>query len=320
MKKNLITTFSIILFAFASLTGCKKDFTQSTPAKNAGEMNDLEVGNNSSCKVTQIVWDYLFTWDFHYNDKGLADEWRIDYGGGFAFNYKMKYDKFDKLIEVTGYDDFHNLVSTYYFTYDGNRVTSQKWTDLLAGTSGEVLFSYNSKGQIVRTDDGDTHQLMYYDNKGNSILSDYYIGNDLWFSDRYEFNNLIRNPLLTVSGVDFMFPYYGVGYFNKLWFSRNLSIIYDSDGNPFVINDLNTSKTDISTGKGNFPTSINYYDTVSHEPLYFTFGYSCNGNSLANRTSPQNNRNKFRPLLFRGSAKSIKEQLQELRKLYTADH
>ncbi len=83
MKKNLIITFSIMLFACAWLTGCKKE---STSAKNAGEMNDLQVGNNSSCKLTHNVWGYWYTWDFHYNNKGLADEWKIDFGGGYFWN------------------------------------------------------------------------------------------------------------------------------------------------------------------------------------------------------------------------------------------
>ena len=157
---------------------------------------------------------------------------------------------------------------------------------------------------------------------GNCTRSDYYFGSDIYFSDIYEFNSPVRDPLLTVSGVDFMFPYLGVGYFNKLWFTRNLSIVYDGDGNPFVINDLGASKTDFSTGNQDFPLSVNYYDQTSQGPLDFTFGYSCNGNSIVSNpaSSPSNsatgiNKSIMRPgpMLRGGSAKSIKEQLQELR-------
>jgi hypothetical protein len=174
MKKNLITSCSILLFACALLTGCKKESTQiSESSEKTGGINDLQVGNNSSCKLTHNAWGYLFTWDFHYNDKGLADEWRLDYGGGFVRDFKMKYDKFDKLIEAPGYDDFGNLIFTNYFTYSGNQLISQKWADLLGGVSGEVLFSYNSKGQIIKEDDGDSHILQTYDNMGNCTRHDY---------------------------------------------------------------------------------------------------------------------------------------------------
>ena len=322
MKKKFITIFSIILFACAWLTGCKKE---STSAENAGEMSDLQVGNNSSCKLTHNVWAYWYTWDFHYNDKGLADEWRLDLGGGFIRDFKMKYDKFGKLVDAPGYDDFNNLIFTNTFTYSGNQVTSQKWADLLGGVGGEILFSYNSKGQIVRQDDGDTHIFLTYDNKGNWIRSDFFIGSDIYFSDIYEYGSQVRNPVLTVSGVDWPFPFYGGSYFENLWFSRNLSIVYDGDGNQYVVNDLVASKEDFIIGPQNFPSAVHYYDRVSESRLDFLFAYNCNGNdNIANQDLPQENRNigtnktikSPKPMLI-GAGKSIREQLQDLRKEYS---
>jgi len=267
---------------------------------------------------------YFGTWDFHYNDQGLADEWTIDQPGLFRI-YKMKYDKFNKVIEAPAYDVFGNLVQTNHFTYSGNQIVKQEWNDIVNGGSGKMLFSHNSKGQIVSVEDAitDINVFFTYDNMGNCIRHDYYIGKEIFFSDRYQFDVRLRDPLLTVSGVDFLFAYYGATYFDKLWYSRNLSIVYDIDGNPFVINDFDASKTDISTGNGNFPTSINYYDKVSESPLYFSFGNSCNGNnftdqesSSGNRTSGINKAIKHPSMLLLGSAKSIKEKLQELRKQY----
>ena len=132
-----------MLFACACLTGCKKEFTQSVSVRNAA----MQVGNNSSCKVTQIVWAYWYPWDFHYNEKGLADEWRIDFGFGNVQNYKMKYDKFDKLVEAPGYDDFNNLIITNYFTYSDKHIISQKWADLRSGSNGETCFPLIVKGK-----------------------------------------------------------------------------------------------------------------------------------------------------------------------------
>jgi hypothetical protein len=141
MKKNIIVMCCIIFSALLLLAGCKKESTQvSIPAENTNEMDDLQVGNNSSCKLTHNAWAYLFTWDFHYNNKGLADEWKID-GNSWVENFKMKYDKFNKLTEATCYDAYDNLILTTSFTYSGNRVIKQTWVDILTGTSTEILFS-----------------------------------------------------------------------------------------------------------------------------------------------------------------------------------
>jgi hypothetical protein len=240
----------------------------------------------------------------------------------------MEYDKFGKLTEATDYDPYDNIIFTSSFTYSGNRIIEQKWANLPDGPNGDILYFHNSKGQIEKEDDiiNDQHIFMTYDNMGNCTRHDYYIGSDLYFSDIYEFNSRVRNPLLTVSGVDFLFPYSGAVYFDKLCYSRNLSIVYDGDGNQYVINDFDASRADFITGHQNFPITVNYFDTVSSSPFIFTFGYSCNGNSNdANQSSSQSNsitgtHNTTRhagPMLIVGSGKSIKEQLQELRKEYS---
>jgi hypothetical protein len=157
---------------------------------------------------------------------------------------------------------------------------------------------------------------------GNWIRSDYYVGGDIYYSDIYEYGIQARNSMLTVSGVDWPFPFYGGSYFQKLWFSRNLSIVYDGEGNQFVINDLNASDEDFTTTLQNFPASVHYYDETSQGPFDFSFGYSCSGNNDVSSQATQGNRianthktiNRLKPTLSVG--KSIKEQLQELRKEY----
>jgi hypothetical protein len=321
MKKNLIP-FSIILFVFVWITSCKKESSQST---STGETNDLQVGNNSSCKLTQNAWGSWYTWNFHYDGKGLADEWKIDFGGGYFWNFKMEYDKFNNLIEATGYDPYDNKIIVTSFTYSGNQIIKQIWTDLQGGPSSDVRFSHNTKGQMIKVEDilNDTHVFLTYDDKGNWIRSDYYIGSDIYYSDIYEYGIQARNSLLTVSGVDWPFPYYGGAYFQKLCFSRNLSIVYDGEANQFVVNDLNASNEDVTTSLQNFPASIHYFDETSQAPFDLSFGYSCNGNSDISSQTAQGNRTtntsktskRLKPTLSIG--RSIKEQLQELRKEYT---
>ncbi|HYK46210.1 MAG TPA: hypothetical protein VEV83_13615 [Parafilimonas sp.] len=309
MKRNLITTLNIVLFAGTILTSCKKE---NASAESTVVTNDLQVGNNSSCKLTHAVYPPAI-WDFTYNDKGLADIWTIDFFGSVS-NFKLEYDEFNKLIKADIYDDLNNLSSTVTFTYRGNILIKEAWSFILSGTSLEYLVSHNNKGQISKWDDiaGDTHILNTYDNMGNCTRSDYYIGSDLYFSDIYEFNSPVRDPELTVSGVDFLFPYSGGGYFNKLWFTRNLSIVYFSDGSSLTLNDLNASETDFSFGAQNFPTSVNYFDKASGSAFDITFGYSCNGNSN-NAFGGNKTDNSQKPTLLDRSGKSIKEQLLELR-------
>src|SRR5450432_1539031 len=89
MKKNYLKLIGSFLFVFLLVTGCQKEIKNQPVSQNAsGENIGLEVGNNSSCKLTHNAWDNLFTWDFHYNGKGLADEWKIDFGNDNVQNFK----------------------------------------------------------------------------------------------------------------------------------------------------------------------------------------------------------------------------------------
>ena len=89
-----------------------------------------------------------------------------------------------------------------------------------------------------------------------------------------------------------------------------------------VVNDLNASNEDVTTTLQNFPASIHYFDETSQAPFDLSFGYSCNGNSDISSQTAQGNRTtntsktskRLKPTLSIG--RSIKEQLQELRKEY----
>lgn len=304
MKSAIITKSSILIIALAFLmSACKKE--------------DLRMGNNGYCKSTEIDWGGLFKWDFSYNEKGLADVWAIDYGEGNINIFKIKYDQLDRLASSNGYDAAGNLLYTTSFTYHGIRMTSQSWSDILNGTQSVTTFTYNNKGEIVREDDeaDDLHYFLTYDNIGNCTKSDGYIGEKLYFSDNYEFKVPVINPLLTVTGITFMFPYSGAGYFNKLWFSRNLTYTYDDKGISYETNDFKASANDFIRKAGDFPASVNYYDAVSASSYLFTFGYSCDEKRILPMIDESKN-TILKKTTFFGPPTIIKKQLIALRKQY----
>ena len=301
------------------LTGCKKESSMSATNGTAA-INDLQVGNNKQCRLTKLVNGPYSTWNFYYNEQGLADKWKIVIVNGPVENWKLTYDTSGKITYGRAYDDYGNLIYTTSFTYDDKLVKKQVWNDVINNYSFDIFFTHNHKGQITREDYSDgTHIIMNYDDMNNNTRNDYYISSFLYFSDIYEFNVPVRDPLLSVSGIDFLFPYSGAGYHSNLWFSRNLSIAYDYDGTQYVYNDFSASKKDITVGSRNMPIAINYFDTVSQSIFNYTFDYSCSGNAREN-TIPQSsstigkNKSVISPgPLFLGKGKSLKDQLLEMR-------
>jgi hypothetical protein len=260
-------------------------------------------------------------WQFHYNEKGLADQWTIDYGYG-TIEETMHYDDDDRLIAAD--EIYFGSNYEYRFYYSGKRLTRATRISIdFPEDAMDFTYTYNLKGQNIRQDDvvRDEHVLMYYDDMGTCIRTDIYFGGDLWYSDNYTFEQPIRNPLLNVPGVETGFLSYGGTYMsNKRWLTTNRTILYDN-GVPFVFNDYDPSKTNAITGNHNFPSSVNYFDRISDAPLDIVFDFdNCNGTSgqqnrsLQANKSIQANRNNPQIHPFHlGSLKAIKEQIAQRR-------
>ena len=332
MKKNLFNTISLALFTVFLFVSCQKEIKES-PAINTSKDGavTLETANKeekNSCRLVSLDWSAggAGLWQFHYNEKGLADQWKIDYGYG-VIEEKMYYDKNNLLIKADEIYFGSNYV--YQFYYTGKRLTRITTTGVdFPGDVKDFRLTYNKKGQNIRQDEDnlDTHVVMEYDHMGNCIRTDIYFGSDLYYSDNYTFEKPIKNPMLNVPGIEIGFLAYGGTYVsNKRWFTTNRTVIYDN-GVPFIFNDYDPSKTVPNTGGHNLPNSVNYYDRVSEGSINITFGYdNCGGRSdKEDHRYSQGNRNigtnktagYTGPLLFRGSAKSIKEQIQKLRQQF----
>jgi len=328
MRKLLIIAACILSINMFVISSCKKATTEPLSISEPGDGNSEGVANKNaetSCRLETFDWPGFGRWTFHYNDKGLADHWTIDFGYA-AIEEVMFYDNNNRLIRAE--EDFLGSANyVYNFFYDGNRIRRLTRTNVdFPEDALEFTYTYNSKGQNTRQDDNthDQHVLMYYDAIGNCTKADIYFGSVLWFSDNYTFNIPSRNPKLNIPGVETGFPFYGTANVPDKWFfSSNKSILYDN-GNPIILNDYDPSQTIINTGGLNFPISVNFYDRVTESNTNVTFEYeNCEGTGITqNRQAQVNARetNKFPehnlPLMLRSSSRSIKEQVLKLREKY----
>jgi hypothetical protein len=321
MKKNHLKLISSFLLAVLFIAGCQKEAKESTESNAL--VNSANKARENSCRMTVQDWPTIGRWEFHYNDKGLADEWIIDLGYGMV-NETMIYNDNDKLIQAI--EDFFGEPYIYDFFYTGNKLSHVKRTSFNNPADfTDFQYIYNSKGQITRQDDdvNDQHIIMDYDAIGNCTKTDIYFGTDLIYSDEYTFNLPSRNPRAAVPGVNTGFPFYGVaGFTDKKNFSSNRTTIYDN-GIPFLLNDYDPAQTTINTSNHNYPVSADYFDLISQGNINVTYEYeNCNGNSgiakFGNSQANMNSKAKIttrytRPLLMRASAKSIKEQIQKMK-------
>ena len=330
MRKYLrSSTASIGFFVLFLLTGCKKEVAEPTSINPQEEEAISEnfsgkFGRNS-CRLKTLDWATVGIWQFHYNEKGLADQWIINYGPDLPLHTNaMIYDNQNRLIQSN--EVYFGSNYEYRFYYIGKRLTRLTRTNIdFPDDATDFTFTYNWKGQNTRQDDNihDQHVLMYYDAIGNCTQTDLYFGSDLIFSDLYTYNKPVRNPKSQIPGVDVGFPFYGTGGItDKWWFTSNKTIIYDN-GNPILFNDYDPFKTRIKSGNKHLPITASYFDRVTESTVDITFDYdNCrrsqyweyDGNSHDNKTADNDKIYEYTPSLWvRGSSKSIMEQIQKLK-------
>ncbi len=329
MKKNYLKLFSSFLVSLFVIVGCQKDMKDQSISSEA-ELQSASARNGmneNKCRLVNLDWSAggVGVWQYCYNNKGLADKWTIDYGDGFIISENIYYNTNGQIIKAE--EDYFGTNYVYLFYYSGKRLTRLTRTSVdFPDEFTDFRYTYNSRGQNTRQDDDitDQHVLMYYDAMGNCTKTDIYLGTDLWYSDNYTFNAPVKNPWLHVPGIEYGFLAYGGTYAtNKRWFTSNRTVIYDTDGTPFVFNDYDPAQTVIQTSSNNLPISATYYDMISETELTITLGYdncgSDNGNvhkNSATVTPPATSgASRINPmmLLRPNPAKSMKEQLKEIR-------
>ena len=329
MKKNFLNISGTLLFSFLLFSGCGKQINEQVVTTEQQTESQILQNNKdkSKCRLVTLDWSEggAGLWQYGYNNNGLADTWTIDYGDG-AINEVIYYNENGRMIRAD--EDYFGSNYVYRFYYTHNRLTRLTRTSVEFPDQGmDFQYTYNNKGENIRQDDyiNDEHVLMYYDAMGNCTKTDIYLGSDLWFSDNYTFSSAVKNPWLYVPGVETGFLSYGGTYpSNKRFFTSNRSVLYDTDGTSYVLNDYDPSQTVIQTGSHNLPISARYYDRVTESPLTITFDYdNCGGgNDNANHAvnSPDQKINAYANnniknqvwRIYRGRIEDKKEKIAEL--------
>ncbi len=314
-------------------SGCQKITEELKPVEDLQDQQNAKSndGDDSKCQLSSIQWSDGLQFDFSYDHKGLADMWRIDYGGGDYEEHQIKYDSKDRIKST------HIIAPIFlpgdainYTFYSSGNFTTRALGYLESGPIwADIFYTYNQKGQMTRLDDvvNDYHSRFYYDNKGFNIQADLYIGTDLLYRYLYEFKIPNRNPYLAVNGVDFGFPFYLFPLFDKRWESRGTYIFYE-EGTPYVYYDLDPAQTTMQTGTHNYMTHSSYYDMATETAGNVTCTYqNCGGDnddddfnktttpSSANKTGPLSIRNKLNQILSRHS-KNMKQELKDFKRQY----
>ncbi len=320
MKKNLIASSTMLLCCLLLLCGCQKEAAEMTVPNNTTTSNLASEDNlhHKTCRLTDIDWGDGTSWHFHYNDQGLADKWINDLGDGLPHNFTLKYDNCGRLIKA--FDHYNNTIYTYLFYYRGNRLIKQTWSNNITPDGGEIVNTYDDRGNIVRRDDkvNDIHTIIEHDHLGNSHHFDFYVGKMLYITGDFTFRIPNKNPLLTVSGVDVGFFYYNYGYWDKWWETSDKYVVYDN-GTPTVLVDFAPSKTVMNFGVQHYLSSVDYFDRISKSTITNILSYqNCPGGCDLVNAQPLQNKpalsaiRSMRSSLFTGSAKFIKQKIRAL--------
>lgn len=325
MKKDNIISLVIIFLGLLLFSSCRKETSETTGSSESTALRPSHNGDGhrKGCRLTDIVWGDGSTWHFHYNNKGLADQWLLDFGDGLPHDFRLKYDKYDRLIRA--YDHYNSTIYTYIFIYHGKRLIKQTWSNNVTPDGGEIVNTYNRRGQIERRDDkvNDIHAVFTHNRMGNSPHLDFYIGKDLAVTGDFTFKTPNKNPLLTVNGLDIGFFYYSYGLWDRWWETSDRYVTYDN-GTPTVVLDYDPHKTVMHFGKQHYLSSVDYFDRVTNSPAVNTLTYeNCPGGcdpvnvqaiqANANASAKNSSRLMRSLLLIPGSAKSIKQKIKELK-------
>ncbi len=327
MKRIQISFLIAFLFIAIIFAGCQKEIQTSSAKETTAD--ELAVANNATqnrsengCRLI-LKQSKFGNESYTYNENGLVDKWSIEADGGF---FKEEYNSSGRLIKSRFYSG-DVLLNTIVFYYQGDKVVHEIWYNGDTQEKGdEVFYTFDSKGEIIKMQSfiQDYVTNYKYTPEGNVYEWDFNYGGQPFYTVQYTFLNHDKNPDLARPGINYDFPYVnGAVSQNKWWSTSEKDIIYDDQGNPVVALDQDPHQTVVGVGHENYVTTSNYFDVISQSWSHFVFNYGNCGpddnNAIvsmpkSSSTTTNNNRFNFSKLLIHGSAKSIKEQIKELRK------
>lgn len=243
-----------VLLIVLLVSACQKSTTELTDVANL-QSNLTDTKKENKCQLTYAIdWGGYPNW-FHYNDKGLADEWRIDFGSGIPDIITMVYDHNNHLSNAQWhYDD--RLNATMEFVWTGNLITTEHWD--FSGYLFDVINTYNPRGKMTKRATNDGYFTTFeYTPEGNHLKDIIYFKDEPLQSDEYSYNQPNKNPFLAIQGLPYLFL-----YFNPIqtkWFATSDRFTIYDNGNPVVVLDLDPSKTVMQITHQNYLSAATYY-------------------------------------------------------------
>ena len=318
MKKNYLQHMGYLLLSLLLFIGCTKDLKQ----VNIDDGITDRQNNKNECALVSVASEFG-TQANTYNRRGLLGQITSSYIDGY---FKMEYNGFGRLIKSRYYSE-GALVNTIVFTYQYDRIVKETWYDVDTKVKDdEVFYTYNRSGKITTSTStlGDYNTVYKYTPDGDNVLEyDLYFGGIINYTTQFTYlRPHHKDPMLATPGISYGFPFINGGTSGSNWYSTSeKDISYDENGmNPEVVTDQDPAKTTVKVNQHNYVTAADFFDKLTQEYTHFKFGYeNCGDADGGDVKSSENKRivptNKINPLalLRLGSAKSIKEQLKELR-------
>jgi hypothetical protein len=280
-----------VCLAVLSLAACQKEISEPATTTDALEASRA-LKENGSCKVTayELIYDAagIVQLDEYTYKNGRLYEWFVSYGGFF----RMEYDHRGRMTGSKYYVGT-DLVYTIEFIRRNNRVEQEIWRDGITGdVVDEVTNEYNQRGQIIKsTSPGFDYFVLYdHDQKGNVLRWRFYSGGVLTDEGVYTYNTNAKNPEADIKGLDYQFAYSNGALFSgPNWYSSEKITLFDPNGDPTVLYDLDPSKTIFNLRKGNLPDLVTFTDRTTQSIYTTRFEYkACNDdcNERSARSNP----------------------------------
>jgi hypothetical protein len=216
------------------------------------------------------------------------------------------------------------VVYTVKFSYRDDKIVKETW--YVGDTKeiyDEVIYYFNRRGQIIKNVSPVQDYVNSFEYTRESNLSKWTIsfGGVPAYSTEYTYLHHHKNPYGATPGVGNGFPYANGAYNLNKWYSTSeTDVFYDELGNPVAYIDQDPYKTIVKTNGSDYVTASDFFDNLTQEYVHFRFEYENCGHDdrdkpgAAQKMAPIGDR-KISPLalLRKGSGKSMKEQVTEMR-------
>jgi hypothetical protein len=321
MKQKLISLSTVMAFVLLFVTGCQKEIQQKEETSLAeNSLQGTANQNNGKCQLTHFNVEG-FDNRFHYNNKGLADEWRIDFGDGIPDVFTMKYDDNDQLSQAWYHYD-GQLIASIEFEWNRKLITEEHWD--YQGYLFDVVNIYDHKGQMIKREFSDGYSVATtFSPNGNTPRVDLFYDGELFLKLDFTYNKPNKNPFLAIRGIPYGFPFVAFT-FSNWWETSEKQTVYEN-GIPSVVLDMDPAQTVMQLGFQNYPSLITAYDRIGSSSYHYSFEFQNCGpksnyieDNVHSKTqglkSVKRNPNANLKYLLQGPSEQIKQQLKALRK------